>query len=118
MPITELSRRTKLRLIKAQNTQFSWRVTGYLTDVHIFIRSAIGCVYRHVGTRKVFKEGVTIRTSDVIHLYKESGFWVLHTTSGSFYVIATFERKIGWVSLINFKDSGQAKLRLPQRFLH
>lgn len=118
MPMTELSRRTKLRLLKAQNTQFSWRVTGYLTDVHIFIRSAIGCVHRHVGTRKVFKEGVTIRTSDVIHLYKESGFWVLHTTSGSCYVVATFERKFGWYSLMQFKDSGQAKLRLPQRLLH
>ncbi len=118
MPISKLSRRTKLRLIKAQNTQFSWRVTGYLTDVHIFIRSAIGCVHRHVGTRKVFKEGVTIRTSDVIYIHKENGFWVLHTTSGSFYVIARFERKIGWFSLMNFKASGQAKLRLPQRLLH
>lgn len=118
MSMSELSRRTRLRLFKAQNTHFSWRVTGYLTDVHIFIRSAIGCVYRHQGTRKFFKEGVTIRTSDVIHLYKESGFWVLHTTSGSFYVIATFERKIGWYSLMQFRASRQAKLRLPRRLLH
>lgn len=118
MTMTELSRRTKLRLIKAQNTQFSWRVTGYLTNVHVFARSAIGCVCRHQGNRKVFSEGTTIRTSDVIHIHKESGFWVLHTTSGSFYVAVTFERKIGWFSLMNFKSSGQAKLRLPHRLLH
>lgn len=118
MPTADLSRRTKLRLYKAQNTHFSWRVTGYLTDVHIFIRSAIGRVYHHQGTRKVFNEGVTIRTSDVIHIHHEAGFWVLHTTSGSFYVIATFDRKIGWYSLMQFKASGQAKLRLPQRLLH
>ena len=118
MSMSELSRRTRLRLFKAQNTHFSWRVTGYLTDVHIFIRSAIGCVYRHQGTRKFFKEGVTIRTSDVIHLYKKSGFWVLHTTSGSFYVIATFERKIGWYSLMHFKASGEARLRVPWRLLN
>ena len=62
--------------------------------------------------------GVTIRTSDVIHLYKESGFWVLHTTSGSFYVIATFERKIGWYSLMHFKASGEARLRVPWRLLN
>ena len=118
MAMRELSRRTKLRRLKAQNTYFSWRVTGYLTDVHVFARSAIGRVFSHQGTRKVFSEGATIRTSDVIHIYKESGFWVLHTTSGSFYVIATFERKFGWCSLMQFKDSGQAKLRLPQRLLH
>ena len=62
--------------------------------------------------------GVTIRTSDVIHLYKESGFRVLHTTSGSFYVIATFERKIGWYSLMHFKASGEARLRVPWRLLN
>lgn len=118
MPRSELSRRTKLRLIKAQNTDFSWRVTGYLTNVHVFSRSAIGCVFSHKGTRKVFREGATIRTSDVIHIHQENGFWVLHTTSGSFYVVATFERKFGWYSLMQFKDSGQAKLRLPQRLLH
>lgn len=116
--MSELSRRTKLRLLKAQNTQFSWRATGYLTDVHVFARSAIGCVYRHQGTRKVFSEGTTIRTSDVIHLYREAEFWVLHTTSGSFYVVATFERRIGWYSLMHFKAFGQAKLRLPLRLLH
>jgi len=66
---------------------------------------------------KLFKEGVTIRTSDVI-LYKESGFWVLHATSGSFYVIATFERKIGWYSLMHFKASGEARLRVPWRLLN
>lgn len=118
MPMTELSRRTKLCLIKAQNTQFSWRVTGYLTDVHIFARSAVGRVFSHHSSCKVFREGTTIRTSDVIHLYKESGFWVLHTTSGSFYVIATFERKIGWYSLMHFKASGEARLRLPWRLLN
>lgn len=118
MPIADLSRRTRLRLSKAQNTQFSWRVTGYLTDVHIFARSGVGRVFSHRSSRKVFREGATIRTSDVIHLGWEAGFWVLHTTSGSFYIIATFERKIGWYSLMQFKASGQAKLRLPQRLLH
>ena len=113
MPADELSRRTKLRLIKAQNTQFSWRVTGYLTDVYIFARCGVGRVFSHRSSRKVFREGVTIRTSDVIHLHKEGGFWVIHTTSGSFYVIATFERKIGWYSLMLLKASGEAKLRLP-----
>lgn len=118
MPMEELSRRTKLRLIKAQNTQFSWRVTGYLTDFYIFARCGVGRVFSHRCSRKVFKEGVTIRTSDVIHLHKESGFWVLHSTSGSFYVVTSFERKIGWYSLMQFRASGQAMLRLPQRFLH
>ncbi len=118
MPITDLSKRTKLRLLKAQGTQFSWRVTGYLTDVHIFARSAVGRVFSHQSSRKVFREGTTIRTSDVIHLHHEAGFWALHTTSGSFYVIATFERKIGWYSLMQFRASRQAKLRLPRRLLH
>jgi len=118
MPMTELSRRTKLRLIKAQNTQFSWRVTGYLTEVHIFARSGVGRVFSHQGSRKRFREGATIRTSDVIHLYREEGFWVLHTTSGSFYVIVTFERTYGWYSLMQFKSSGEAKLRIHQRHLH
>lgn len=118
MPMDELSRRTKLSLIKAQNANFSWRVTGYLTNAHIFARSGVGRVFSHCSSRKVFKEGKTIRTSDVIHLHCEAGFWVLHTTSGSFYVIATFERKIGWYSLMQFKASGQAKLRLPQCLLH
>ncbi|MFZ3025052.1 hypothetical protein [Pseudomonas sp.] len=118
MPMDELSRRTKLSLIKAQNVNFSWRVTGYLIDAHIFARSGVGRVFSHRISRKVFKEGTTIRTSDVIHLHREAGFWVLHTTSGSFYVIATFERKIGWYSLMQFKASGQAKLRLPLRLLH
>ena len=118
MSAAGLSRRTKLRLIKAQSANFSWRVTGYLTDVYIFARSGVGRVFRHGSSRKVFKEGTTIRTSDVIHLYREAGFWVLHTTSGSFYVIATFERKFGWYSLMQLKASGQAKLRLPKCLLH
>lgn len=118
MPVADRSRRTKLLLLKAQSTQFSWRVTGYLTDVHIFARSAVGRVFSHKGSRKVFREGTIIRMSDVIHLHREAGFWVLHTTSGGFYVIATFESKIGWYSLMHFKASGQAKLRLPLRLLH
>jgi hypothetical protein len=118
MPLSVPSRRTKLRLVKAQSSQFSWRVTGYLTDVHIFARSAVGRVFSHKSSRKVFRDGTTIRTSDVIHINREAGLWVLHTTSGSFYVIATFERKFGWYSLMQLKDSGQTKLRLPQRFLH
>jgi len=118
MSAAGLSRRTKLRLIKAQNTQFSWQVTGYLADVYIFARCGAGRVFSHRSSRKVFREGVTIRTSDVIHIHKESGFWVLHTTSGSFYVIATFERKIGWYSLMQFKTSGEAKLRMPWRLLN
>lgn len=118
MPKDELSRRTKLRLIKAQSANFSWRVTGYLTDFHIFARSGVGRVFSHRSSRKVFKEGTTIRTSDVIHLQRESGFWVLHTTSGSFYVITTFERRIGWYSLMQFRASGESKLRLPWRLLN
>jgi len=74
MPMDELSRRTKLSLIKAQNANFSWRVTGYLTDVHIFARSGVGRVFSHRSSRKVLKEGTTIRTSDVIHLHREAGF--------------------------------------------
>ena len=118
MPTNELSRRTKLRLVKAQNSHFSWQVTGYLTDVHIVARSGVGRVFSHRSSRKVFKEATTIRTSDIIHLHREAGFWVLHTTSGSFYIIATFERQIGWYSLMQFRVSGQAKLRLPLRLLH
>lgn len=118
MSMSELSRRTKLCLIKAQNTQFSWRVTGYLTDVHILAGFGVGRVFSHRSSRKVFREGATIRTSDIVHVHKESGFYVLHTASGSFYVIATFERKFGWYSLMQFKDSVQYKLRLPLRLLH
>ena len=118
MLMSELSRRTKLRLLKAQNTQFSWPVTGYLVNTHIYYRSGVGRVFGHNGSRKLFREGAIIRTSDVIHIHRESGFWVLHTISGSFYVIATFYRKIGWHSLMQFKASCQAKLRLPQHLLH
>lgn len=118
MPMNELSRRTKLRLLKAQNTQFSWPVTGYLVNAHIFARSRVGSVFSHQGSRKRFGEGVTIRTSDVIHIHREAGFWVLHTTSGSSYVIATFDCKIGWYTLMQFKASGQAKLRVPWRLLN
>lgn len=118
MPTADLSKRTKLRLLKAQNAQFSWPVTGYLVNTHIFARSGVGRVFSHQGSRKVFREGAIIRTSDVIHLHQESGFWVLHTTSGSFYVIASFYRKIGWHSLVQFKSSGEAKLRLPWHRLH
>ncbi len=118
MPMDELPRRTKLRLIKAQNANFSWRATGYLTDVYIFARSGVGRLFSHRSSRKVFKEGTTIRTSDITHLHRAADFRVLHTTSGSFYVIATFERKIGWYSLMQFNSSGQAKFRLPRSLLH
>lgn len=49
MPTADLSKRTKLRLLKAQNTQFSWPVTGYLVNTHIFARSGVGLVFSHQG---------------------------------------------------------------------
>lgn len=90
----------------AMNFTFSKPVTAYLTEARMTACCCIGVTHRHIRADLVsgrFTDGRLIRTSDILRVRKEGGFWVLHTYSGSFYVIASFHIDDGYRSLIDYR---------------
>lgn len=80
---------------------FSRPVTGYLTDAYIRGSSGYGITHRHVRAGR-FSDGDFIHTSAIIDIQREGPFWVLHTLSGSFYVILSFNILRGAQSLDDY----------------
>lgn len=81
---------------------FSRPVTAYLTQAHIAACCCLGVTHRHIKADPPwgrFTDGRLIRTSDVLLVELEGEFWVLHTFTGSFYVIASFRADDGYQSL-------------------
>ena len=80
---------------------FSRPVTGYLIDAYISGSSAYGITYRHVNADR-FNDGAFIHTSAIVQVEREGPLWVLHTLSGSFYVILSFNILKGAQSLDDY----------------
>lgn len=80
---------------------FSSSVTGYLTDAYVRGSSCYGISHRHVRTDR-FSDGDFIHTSAITDIQREGPFWVLHTLSGSFYVILSFNILRGAQSLDDY----------------
>lgn len=101
-----------LRIARAEAQGFAGPVTAYLTGVSISARAAVGVVFGHTRKDQYGRhaDGRLIRTSDVLKAEREGRFWVL-TTEYSRYVLATFQRENGRVSLRDF-------LRLAQGQYH
>jgi hypothetical protein len=93
-------------LNEAMNCTFSRPVTAYLTEARIIACCCIGMTHRHIRADPVsgrFTDGRLIRTSDILRVAQEGGYWVLHTYSGSFYVIASFRADDGYRSLMEYR---------------
>jgi hypothetical protein len=85
---------------------FSQPVTAYLTEARIMACCCIGVTHRHLRADPIwerFTDGHLIRTSDILRVSQEGAFWVLHTYSGSFYVIASFRADDGYRSLAEYR---------------
>lgn len=80
---------------------FSRPVTGYLIDAYIRGSSCYGITHKHVRADR-FRDGAYIHTSAIIDIQREGPFWVLHTLSGSFYVILSFNILRGAQSLDDY----------------
>ena len=94
------------QLRKAQAYTFSQPVTAYLTDACITACCCVGVTHRHIKADPIwgrFTDGRLIRTSDILHVEQEGEFWVLHTFTGSFYVIASFHPDGGYQSLVEYQ---------------
>lgn len=84
---------------------FSQPVTAYLTDARIAV-CCLGVTHRHIRADPIsgrFTDGRLIRTSDILRVGQEGRFWVLHTYTGSFYVIASFRADDGYRSLMEYR---------------
>lgn len=92
-----------LRIAKAVSQECDGLVTGYLVNAHIHACSAVGFVFGHIclGPHRRFSDGRLIQTSDIRSVTKEGRFWVINTVNSK-YVIATFRRDVGRVSLREF----------------
>lgn len=100
------------KLLKAHAYPFSKPLTAYLTDAHIAVCCCLGVTHRHVRADPLggrFADGRLIRTSDILRIELEGEFWVIHTYTGSFYVIASFQPG-GYQSLVDYQKF------LPQGF--
>lgn len=80
---------------------FDVPVTGYIVGAHFEVCCCTGSIYHHTASRGYgwLRDGHRIRTSDVIQVDRREELWTFRTQSGSFYVIATFERRTGRASL-------------------
>jgi hypothetical protein len=92
------------RLKDAIAYRFNESVTAYLTEAVLMAGCCVGVIHRQ---RKAdcfgrFADGHRIRTSDVKHAEQRGPFWGLHTESGSFYVVASFDPEGGEQSLQEF----------------
>lgn len=88
-------------LERIDDLPFSRPVTGYLTDAYIRGSSGYGITHKHVRADR-FRDGAYIHTSAIIDIQREGPFWVLHTLSGSFYVILSFNILRGAQSLDDY----------------
>lgn len=117
--MVELSRYAMKRLAKARRTMFTSPVTAYLTNARIVARTGLGVMHGHIRTEASgrFGDGHRIRTSDVLRTEHMDGFWMLHTWSGSHYVIVTFDRQGGRRSLDAFNAFSRAEFHLTHRYV-
>ncbi|MNF99561.1 hypothetical protein D3C84_824650 [compost metagenome] len=101
------------RLAQAFNYPFSEPVTAYLTEAMVVACCGFGVMHRHVKADPFgrFQDGHRLRTSDILQAEKPGPFWVLHTRSGSFYVIVSFHPHGGRQSL-------EAFLKLREQGVH
>lgn len=93
-------------LNEAMNCTFSKPVTAYLTEARIIACCCIALTHRHIRAAPVwerFTDGHLIRTSVILRVAQEGEFWVFHTYSGSFYVIASFRADDGYQSLMEYR---------------
>ncbi|NWB90262.1 hypothetical protein [Pseudomonas agarici] len=107
------------RLKDAISYSFDEPVTAYLTDAVLVAGCCMGVTHRH---RKAdcfgrFADGHRIRTSDVKHAEQRGPFWVLHTESGSFYVVASFDPEGGEQSLQEFLQLLHAGIHPTAQYL-
>jgi hypothetical protein len=85
---------------------FSKPVTAYLTEARIADCCCLGVTHRHIRADPVsglFTDGRLIRTSIILRVGQEGGFWVFHTYTGSFYVIASYRADGGYQSLMEYR---------------
>ncbi len=100
------------KLRKDHAYPFIQQVSDYLYDARIAACCCLGVTHRHVRADPLggrFTDGRLIRTSDILRIGLEGEFWVLHTYTGSFYVIASFHPG-GYQSLVDYQTF------LPQGF--
>jgi hypothetical protein len=111
--VITLSAYSEHRLSQAFDYQFCEPVTAYLTNARIASYCCVGVMHRHIKADSSgrFQDGHRVRTSDILQAEKHGAFWVLHTLSGSFYVIVSFDPHGGRQSL-------QAFLKLHQQGVH
>jgi len=88
-------------LEQIDDVPFSRPVTGFLTDAYVRGSSCFGITYRHVKSDR-FSDGDFIHTSAITDIQREGPFWVLHTLTGSFYVILSFNILRGAQSLDDY----------------
>lgn len=90
------------RLKQAKSHVFRHPVTAYLTNARFSSGVCVGVTHMHRRASPMtgqFTDGRLIHTSRILRIEHESGFWMLHTFSGSFYVIASLDPCEGAESL-------------------
>lgn len=90
------------RLKQASAHVFSRPVTAYLTEARFLSDICIGVTHMHRRANPMtgqFSDGRVIHTSRLLRIEHETGFWILHTLSGSFYVIVSLCPNVGAESL-------------------
>jgi hypothetical protein len=108
------------RLLQAKRFSFGRPVTAYLTDAYIVACAGLGVIHSHVRADSSgrFNDGHRVRTSDVCRTERIGPFWVLHTASGSLYVIVTFDKSGGRRSLDAFLSLNRAALLPTPNQMH
>jgi len=112
--MAELSRYAARRLAQARRICFGRPVTAYITNAQIIARAGFGVMHDHIKADAWgrFSDGHRVRTSDVMRTERIDGFYVLHTRSGSLYVIVTFDPDGGRQSLDAYNAISPADLHL------
>lgn len=92
-----ISPATEQRLLQALRCNFNEPITAYLTDVRICAGCALGIV--HWDSKRRFRNGHLIRTSDINRVVHDGRYWLLCTRGRSQYLVVTFQRPGGRRSL-------------------
>ncbi|TDV58889.1 hypothetical protein [Pseudomonas sp. LP_7_YM] len=89
------------KLAQARKYNFGRPVTAYLVNARFCACSCIAQTYGHMKAWPggMFADGHDLWTSNIFQVDWWPGFWAFHTQSGSYYVVATFERRTGKRSL-------------------
>lgn len=118
--MAKLSHYAARRLARAKGYSFGRTVTAYLTDACIVACAGVGVMHCHVRASATgrFRDGHRVRTSDVCRIERMGPFWVLHTVSGSLYVIVTFDKSGGRRSLDVYCSFDRAALLPSPNQLH